>query len=254
VHPDPGELIEALRPLGTPERAAQEKRYLKSELDFLGVPLPAIRRVVTATARRHRDLTRDELVAWATDLWRSPLWESRVAAVELLRFRVRDLDSDDMPLLEGLIRAAATWALVDGLSGDIAGQIALRHPGTAWPVIDAWASDGDFWVRRSALLCLLPGIRALHPDLDRLDRYAAAMIGEKEFFIRKAIGWVLRELSKKNPAYVIAWTEQHLPEMSGVTFREAVRRLPEPDAAHLIASRASHKPRQQLSRGNYSGN
>jgi 3-methyladenine DNA glycosylase AlkD len=242
VYPDPGELIEALRPLGSPERAAQEKRYLKSELDFLGVPLPAVRRVVTATARQHRDLTHDELVAWVTELWRPPLWESRVAAVELLRFRVRDLGTDDLPLLEVLIRAAATWALVDGLSGDIAGRIALRHPGTAWLVIDAWASDRDFWVRRSALLSLLPGIRALRPDLDRLDLYASAMIGEKEFFIRKAIGWILRELSKKEPEYVIAWTERHLSEMSGVTFREAIRRLPEPDAARLAASRGSRKP------------
>ena len=60
---------------------------------------------------------------------------------------------------------------------------------------------------------------------------------KKEFFIRKAIGWVLRELSKKDPGYVIEWTGRHLAEMSGVTFREAVRRLPEPDAARLRASR-----------------
>jgi 3-methyladenine DNA glycosylase AlkD len=235
VHPDPEDIIEKLRPLGSTERAVQEKRYLKSELDFLGVPLPDLRRVVTAAAGEHRDLGHDELAGWARALWREPLWEARMAAVELLRARERDLTAADLPLVNRLIREAAGWALVDPLAGDIAGRIALRQPGTAWPVIDTWADDADFWVRRSALLSLLPGIRAGQPDLERLNRYATAMLGEKQFFIRKAIGWVLRELSKKDPGYVSAWTERHLAELSGVTFREAVRRLPEPDAARLRA-------------------
>ena len=215
------EVIEALRPLGSAERAEQTKRYLKSELDFLGVPLPDIRRVV----KQHKDADPEVL-------WRQPLWEARMAAVELLKLRVGDLTADDLPLLERLIREGAGWALVDPLSGDIAGRIALDHAG-AWPVIDTWAVDQDFWVRRSALLCLLPGIRAGRPDLRRLDRYAAAMIGEKEFFIRKAIGWVLREASRRDPAWVAKWTEGHISEISGVAFREAIRHLPAGEAERL---------------------
>jgi 3-methyladenine DNA glycosylase AlkD len=227
VHANPEDVIEALRPFGTPERAEAEKRYLKSELDFLGVRLPDIRSVVK------RQPNTDELV---DALWRLPLWEARMAAVELLKLRVKNLTTADLARIERMIREGAGWALVDPLAGDIAGRMALNHP-DAWPVIDRWAADADFWVRRSALLCLLPGIRAGRPDLDRLDRYAEAMIGEEEFFIRKAIGWVLRELSKKEPGYVIGWTERHLAVMSGVTFREAVRRLPEPDATRLVAAR-----------------
>jgi 3-methyladenine DNA glycosylase AlkD len=227
VHANPEDVIEALRPFGTPERAEAEKRYLKSELDFLGVRLPDIRTVVK------RQPNTDELV---DGLWRLPLWEGRMAAVELLKLRIKDLTARDLPRIERMIREGAGWALVDPLAGDIAGRIALSHP-DAWPVIDGWSADEDFWVRRSALLCLLAGIRAGQPDLDRLDRYAEAMIGEKEFFIRKAVGWVLRELSKKEPGYVIGWTERHLTVMSGVTFREAVRRLPEPDATRLVAAR-----------------
>jgi 3-methyladenine DNA glycosylase AlkD len=86
---------------------------------------------------------------------------------------------------------------------------------------------------------LLPGIRAGRPDRERFDRYATAMLAETEFFIRKAIGWVLRDLSRKDPAYVITWTERHLGTMSGVTFREAVRRLPAPEADRLVSLRAS---------------
>ncbi|TVZ02001.1 hypothetical protein EAS64_31740 [Trebonia kvetii] len=67
----------------------------------------------------------------------------------------------------------------------------------------------------------------------------AAMLGEKEFFIRKAIGWVLREASKRDPEWVAAWTARHLREISGVTFREAVRRLPVETADQLRARRES---------------
>jgi 3-methyladenine DNA glycosylase AlkD len=65
------------------------------------------------------------------------------------------------------------------------------------------------------------------------------MLTEREFFIRKAIGWVLREISKRDPAYVVTWTRRHLDVMSGVTFREAVRRLPEADAAGLRSAYAT---------------
>ena len=150
----------------------------------------------------------------------------------------KQLRGSDLAAIETLIRDARTWALVDSLAGDVAGGIALRDP-SSWPRIDAWATDEDFWVRRSALLALLPGIRAGQPDLDRFERYAALMLAEKEFFIRKAIGWVLREISKKDPRWVADWTARHATAISGVTFREAIRRLPPDEAARLRALRAS---------------
>jgi 3-methyladenine DNA glycosylase AlkD len=107
--------------------------------------------------------------------------------------------------VEAWVRGAHGWAYVDPLAGDIAGPIALVHP-DAWPLIDAWATDEDFWIRRSALLTLLPGIRRGGLDHERFERYATPMLTEREFFIRKAIGWVLREAAKKDPAYVAAWS------------------------------------------------
>ena len=158
--------------------------------------------------------------------------ERRTAAIEVLRWHTRRLLAADLALVEAWVREAHGWAYVDPLAGDIAGPVALRHQ-AAWPLIDAWADDADFWVRRSALLTLLPGIRQGGLDRERFERYATPMLAEKEFFIRKAIGWVLRETAKKDPAYVAAWTRSHLDQMSGVTFREAVRRLPADQAALL---------------------
>jgi 3-methyladenine DNA glycosylase AlkD len=241
---DPEEAARALagvlRPRGTPERAAQEKRYLKSGLEFYGVAMPDLRRAVKAAARGYPGLDGAAAVAWAVALWREPVHERRTAAVEVLTLAVRQLSAADLGTVERLLREAGTWALVDGLACNVAGGIGSRDP-AAWPLIDAWAADRDFWVRRSALLALLPGVRAGRADLPRFTRYAEPMLAEREFFIRKAIGWVLREISRRDPGWVATWTERHLPEMSGVTFREAVRRLSPGDAERLRALRESDR-------------
>jgi 3-methyladenine DNA glycosylase AlkD len=229
-------VAEALRAVGTAERAAQEKRYLKSELEFFGVTVPALRRVVTGAVRGYPGLDEAGTVAWAVALWREPVHERRMAAVELLTLAAPRLGAGDLAVVQQLLRESGTWALVDGLAVNVAGAIALRDP-RSWPVIDRWAADEDFWLRRSALLALLRGIRAGQPDLARFTGYAEAMLAEREFFIRKAIGWVLREISKRDPVWVASWTEQHQARMSGVTFREAVRRLPAADAERLRALR-----------------
>jgi 3-methyladenine DNA glycosylase AlkD len=228
------DIVAGLRPLGSAERAAQEKRYLKSKLDFLGVTLPDIRRVVKAAIKANPGADPRE---WALELWAGNVWERRMAAVELLKAKRAELTAADLATIEQLIRAAAGWALVDTLAAHVAGHIAVNHR-DAWHTIDRWASDEDFWVRRAALLALLQGIGRNQPDTARLDAYAIPMLREKEFFIRKAIGWVLRELSKKQPAYVTAWTANHAREMSGVTFREATRHLPAEDVTMLCSIRS----------------
>ena len=244
-------VVAALRPLGTAQRGAQQKRYLKSDLEFFGVTQPDVRRVVKAAVRQqlaaqpgHRAARpgtrpdREAAVAWALALWREPVHERRAAAVEILLLAEPALTPADLTVVERLIRESRSWAYVDVLAGNIAGGIALRDP-AAWPRIDGWAADADFWVRRSALLALLPGIRSGRLERPRFIRYAGPMLAEKEFFIRKAIGWVLRETARRDPAWVAAWTGEHLAAMSGVTFREAVRRLPAADRARLEQARAS---------------
>lgn len=221
------EEIEArLREAGTPEKAAKEKRYLRSDLDFLGVPVPALRRTVLAEWRFHRvTASHRDLIALARTLWAPAIHERRMAAIALLSAEASRLTSRDVAFLEELLRESRTWAYVDALAVKCVGAI-IDRDAQACAVLDRWAADSDFWIRRSALLALLPGIRAGHGDLDRFGRYADAMVGEREFFIRKALGWVLREISTRDPDYVRAWVAVHGPRASGVTLREAVRRLP----------------------------
>lgn len=225
--------IEAsLSALADPSRAAQEKRYLKSDLRHLGVSLPAMRKVAAGAAK---GLSREETLALVADLWREPLHERRIVAIEILIHNVGLLTADDLTVAEGLIRASHTWAYVDNLAVKVVGGLVTCHPELAG-VLDAWVGDENFWIRRTSLLALLPGIRSGTPDLDRVSKYGDALIEEREFFIRKALGWVLRELAKREPEWVTAWVRSRVAAISGVTIREAVRHLPEPDREELLAS------------------
>ena len=225
------EIEDELRAVGTPERAEGEKAYLKSSLEFLGTTVWQIRRVVKASVG---DLSHDELVSLVEELWSKPVFERRMSAVFALELHPALVGPGDLPLLERLIRDSGTWALVDGLAGDVAASLFVRHP-EALPSLDAWASDEDFWVRRSALLALRGPLRDGAP-FDQFARYADAMLDEKEFFIRKAIGWVLREVGKQRPDEVFEWLAPRTARTSGVTIREAVKYLPEDQRDALMSA------------------
>lgn len=235
----------ALRAAGTPERAAFEKQYLKSDLLFYGATLPVINATVKAVKRSCRGLQRSDLCAVAELLWREPVHDRRMAAVEFLELYVSLLQPADLALVERFIREARTWALVDPLAANVAGDLVQRFPHLE-AELDRWSTDPDFWIRRSALLaCLVPLRQSADPVVfARFTRYAAPMLEEKEFFIRKAIGWVLRETAKVSPEPVIAWLQPRAGRASGVTMREAVRHLPKANRDALMAAyRAKGSPR-----------
>jgi 3-methyladenine DNA glycosylase AlkD len=146
-----------------------------------------------------------------------------MAATFLLEAYPELVRPSDLALLERLVRESKTWALVDGLAGDVSGALLVRHPNAA-AKLDRWAGDFDFWVRRAALLAQIQPLRAGAP-FERFGRYADAMLEEKEFFIRKAIGWVLRETGKTRPEEVFQWLAPRKDRVSGVTMREAVKYL-----------------------------
>ena len=227
------ELDAALRTSGTLQRAEHEQRYLRSQLRFYGTSVPAARAAAKAVAKRTPDLDHDALLSLVSDLWARGVHECRVASVELLRLYPSRLGPADAAALEQFVRESKTWALVDALSTGVIAELVERCDGMG-PVLDRWAVDSDFWVRRCAVLALLPALRRGGGDVQRFGRYADAMLDEKEFFIRKAIGWVLRDLGRRNPTFVTAWLAARTSRASGVTMREAVKYLPETDRDRLM--------------------
>jgi 3-methyladenine DNA glycosylase AlkD len=226
------EIFETLRELGTAHRAAAERAYLKSSLRHLGVPVPTVRKVVRTWVRRHPVITSDDVFRVADDLWGRPVHETRVAAIELLAAVPGAVTAVRLPWLEARLRECGTWALVDPLSGTVVADLAFRDPESVLPVLDRWVTDDDFWVRRGAVLSMRSLLR--HGDqLDRLFNYAEQLLPETEFFIRKVLGWVLREVAPRHSREVSAWLREHMAEMNLVTLREPLRKLP--DAAELRA-------------------
>ncbi|MFL6237786.1 MAG: DNA alkylation repair protein [Thermoanaerobaculia bacterium] len=213
-----------LRPLGTPERAEGARAYLKSDLDFLGVATPPLRAAARDWLREHPETDHDGLVGLIEALWAKPVHELRAFGVELLQARRELLGSGDLDLLEDLLRRSRSWAYVDTIAIQIVGPLVERDPGLNTR-LDRWVKDEDFWIRRSALLALLLPLRRGEGDWPRFVRYADALLHEKEFFIRKAIGWVLREVAKKHPERVRAFLREREGRVSGVTRREAERYL-----------------------------
>ena len=234
-------LTDALRAAGNPDRAAQERAYLKSELEFFGESVWEVRRVAQAFTRGAKPLAHEDLVALVEALWAEPVFERRMASVVLLELHPKLVGAADLPLIERLLRESLTWALVDALATDVIGGILARSPVEVMPVLDRWSTDPDFWIRRASLLAELQPLRK-GADLAPFLRRADAMLDEKEFFIRKAIGWVLREVGKRRPGEVVAWIAPRTHRASGVTMREVVRHLPAAEAQRLMAAYRQKRP------------
>ena len=231
-----GEEIEkALAKVGTAERSAGSKRYLKSSMRHLGASVPQIPKEAKQAADEVG--SRRELRALADDLWAEPIFERRACAAFLLDYGVDLLGPADIPAIKRYVAGSETWALVDPLSADLLGHFLLAHPDAA-ARLDPWTRDRDFWVRRAALLSQIEPLKA-GADFDHFGGWADAMLGEREFFIRKAIGWVLREAGKSRKTEVYEWLLPRAGRASGVTIREAVKYLDADQREAILAVRAS---------------
>ena len=231
------ELDARLAALGTTARADRERAYLKSRLRHHGTRVPDIRAEVRALLRSRPNLDRATLLELVEDLWRRDVHEDRMAAAFLLAARVELLQPDDLDVVERLLRQAETWAIVDTLAPAVVGPMADSNPGLE-SRIDGWVDDPDLWMRRSSLLRHLGPVRRGNEDLSAFAPKADRLIDDREFFVRKAMGWVLREAARHDPEAVAAWLEPRVSRLSGVTLREALKPLPEPVASRLRALRA----------------
>jgi len=220
------ELEYELRTCGDAERAAGAKAYLKSDLEFIGVAARPLRAVARAFLADHPGIDRRQLIDLVQTLWQRPVFELKAVAVALLERRNRDLLIDDLEVVEDLLRRSHTWALVDWLCTKVAAPLVEIDPSAAMAILEKWSGDEDLWLRRASMLAQLPALRAGGGDFGLFASFASRMVGEKEFFVRKAIGWVLRDVSKKRPDLSYAFLSTHIHELSGLTLREGSKYLP----------------------------
>jgi len=221
------ELVHAIRRVlrerADPERAAGAQAYMKSPLPSLGVRVPTVRQAVARAAREFPPASAEQLRATVLELWRSSTFrEERYAAIDLTAHRLVAQDLDMLPVYEEIIRTGAWWDFADGVSGRIC-NLLLAHPAEMTTVLRRWSRDPDVWVRRAAITSQLRAGKAT--DRRLLAAVIEPNLADREFFIRKAIGWALRQYARTAPEWVAAFVAGHRDAMSPLSRKEALRRL-----------------------------
>jgi 3-methyladenine DNA glycosylase AlkD len=214
-----------LRFQADPVRAVKLKSYLKSPLEFYGISVAELRLLARDYKKGSPDPGKEHLNELARSLWDTEYHEERTLAIILLEIFPRYLDAGNMPMLESMLVQCSTWDHVDALSTMVVGRIIEKDAGVL-DYLRRWSRSESFWMRRAALIAQLRLLRRGDGDVELFLEFAREMIEEKEFFIRKAIGWVLRELSKAKPDIVYEFLLSVKDSASGLTLREGSRRLP----------------------------
>jgi 3-methyladenine DNA glycosylase AlkD len=229
-------VIDALRAAfaahADPARAAPMQAYMKSALPFYGIAAPWRRQLTRAVAKAHPAPDTAALARTMQMLWRTARFrEERYAAIELPRSgrAHRELvNLELLPVLEEMIVSGSWWDFCDDISGHALAVLLERHPREMKPLLRRWARGDNLWLRRAAMLCQ----RGLGPDaFDARLLYDTILpsIGNgrfaDEFFIRKGIGWALRERSYAAPDEVAAFCREYAGDLAPLTRREALKAI-----------------------------
>lgn len=214
---------QALRALANPDVAAPMRAYMKNQLSFLGIQA-ATRRAAVAALGAWRP-PHDELLATAHALWALPEREFRYAAVDALARHHKRLSLSDLPVLLALAQREPWWDTVDALAGVVGDVLKAALPTSpdAQTCMDQALHHPSLWVRRIAMLHQLGWREAT--DTSRVFAYAQALAPDTDFFMRKAIGWALRDLARTQPERVRQFVDEHATTLSPLTRREATKHI-----------------------------
>ncbi len=229
LHPRSVSLLVALRAEmskeGDPARARGQQAYMKSTMPFHGLTMPQVRAISRRlfserAAGGCEDWQRDALALWRGAKFR----EERYAALELVTDRrfARCLTPDAMPILEEMIVTGAWWDHVDEVA-HVVGAILRDHPGAMKRLMRAWSTDADLWKRRVSIICQISFKK--ETDLSLLYANIEPNLADRDFFIRKAIGWALRAYAWTDPVEVARFVREHESRLSALSRREALKNV-----------------------------
>ncbi len=218
----------ALAVAGDPERAVAQQAYMKSAMPYRGLTAPQLRTLLRPLLA-HPDLHLADRPAFehaVRDLWDGATHrEERYAATALTGHRAyrRWQDPALVPLYRHLVVTGAWWDHVDELASQRIGPILLAHSAAMTPVVSGWATDEDLWLRRTAILSQLTFKE--RTDTDLLRTAIEPNLADTSFWIRKAIGWSLRQHARTDPDWVREAVAQWGGRLSGLSRREALKHL-----------------------------
>ncbi len=221
-----GRLRSALRAVADPSKAPAMQAYMKSSMPYHGVPTPALRHVCREV---FAVVDLPSATAWRREvlgLWRGARYrEERYGAIALSgERRAREFQTPAvLPLYEEMIVTGAWWDYVDEIAQHRVGLLLRHFPEPMRRTMLRWSRDDHLWKRRTAILCQ----NAFKADTDRALLYACIepSIGSREFFLRKAIGWALRQYAWTDPREVARYVEKNARRLSPLSVREALKNV-----------------------------
>ncbi len=213
---------ESFRQRRDPDRAAAMSRYMRGRFSFFGISVPAQRRIAREAIADLEPPGERDLLDLALRCWTPEEREWQQLGCWYLARYVSAFSAGALPVVERLITTKSWWDTVDDLASHTVGPLVAAQPRLAGEM-DRWAGQADIWLARAAILHQLRFKE--RTDAARLFRHCELRAADPEFFVRKAIGWALREYSKTDPAAVRGFVAGHRDELSALSAREATRLL-----------------------------
>ena len=204
-----------------PQIAIEQKAYMRNQFDFYGLKARERREIQKPFLIKKHLPTKDKLDKIVKTLWEKPQRENQLFAQELVFKYIIHFERKDMGLLEFMVTNKSWWDTVDYIACNLMGAYFKKFPEERLFYVDKWLKSKNMWLQRSALLFQLK----YKMDLDThiLSLCIGSLQGSKEFFINKAIGWVLREYSRSNPKWVLEFVSK--TTLHSLSKREALRRI-----------------------------
>ncbi|MFT6674620.1 MAG: 3-methyladenine DNA glycosylase AlkD [Sulfitobacter sp.] len=219
--------LEALQALGDPARALDMRAYHKIDRPYLGLTNPQINDL---TKDWRQELELADRIALADALWQSDIYEARLAAAKLLtQARLRPDDTEAWRLIASWTPDFDSWAIADHVS--MAAQKRLVAVPARLDDVEGWIASDHLWTRRAALVSTLPWTKQNNPKpqeteaRERILGWIATLVPDHKWFIQKAIGWWLRDLSRHDPARTTAFIDAHGAAMKAFAVKEALRHI-----------------------------
>jgi 3-methyladenine DNA glycosylase AlkD len=205
-----------------PVKAGPMRSYMRDQFPFLGIRSTEQRLLTREVLAGLAKPDEDDLRAVSLACWALPEREYQYFACDLLRRHARICSPGFLDTARHLVVTTPWWDTVDALAAHLVGPLVTRHPALL-STMDDWSMDDDMWLVRTAILHQLRYREAT--DATRLFRYCTAQSAHRDFFIRKAIGWALREYAKTAPDAVRSYVRAHESRLSGLSVREALKNL-----------------------------
>ncbi len=213
---------EQMRNAADPVRAEKQQRYMKSSMPFYGVPMPEVRKICCVLFKAYVPASNDEYRVITRELFDTATHREQWYAALFYAENKKYIKPENIDIYLHLIRESRWWDLVDGVAASLVGG-ALRMHEERPRLLKEWIRDENMWVRRTALLAQLKYKE--YTDFELLKELIISVAHEKVFFIRKVIGWVLREYSKTDPIMVKRFIADNRKQLSALSIKEGLKAI-----------------------------